>query len=204
MRLRMYTKIKYYIVVEGKTEEQYFKRLNQLDEVKQSPLFFEPYPAGTCSCTAVCRKYNEVLRTHKVRKSSPGWNDVKMIVLDKDVFSWRKEKEENFPQDVLYFSVFNFEDFLIQHLESAPVVNWNNICIQQNHFNIPMEHKCYLTHVKNIFPNYKKGTMPFDLEITHLQRLKENINRRCFNPPEQKNDFCKWFVKLLTEHGIIS
>lgn len=200
------TQIKYYIVVEGKTEEQYFKRLNQLDEIKTSPLRFDPYQAGNCSSKVVLRKYNEILRTHNVRKPAPGWNDVKMIVLDRDVFCRGKERADRFPPNILYFSVFNFEDFLVQHLESDKVVQWNSICLRQNHFKEPMVENHYMEHIQTIFPNYSKGALPFDLDISHLQRLKDNLNRKCFNPPtaERKNDFSQWFVNLLTNHKIIS
>ena len=198
------TRIKYYIVVEGKTEEQYFTRLNQLDEIKTSPIRFAPVQAGTSNARSVVRKYNEILRTHKVRKPTPGWNDVKMIVLDQDVFCWGKEKASNFPKGVLYFSLFNFEDFLVQHLNSSDVIKWNNICTQQKHFNNPMKEKCYLAHLKKVIPSYKKGILPFDLEINHLQQLKDNVNKKCFNPPIHQNDFCKWFIALLTKYKLLA
>ena len=199
------TKIKYYIVVEGKSECQYFNRLNQLDEFKMSPLLFDVVPAGTHKARTVKSVFAEMCNAHQQRKNSLSWQDEKIILLDHDVFCRGTVRVSDYKkyQDKLYFLVFNFEDLLIQHLSSDKVVAWNNICLRYGHYNSPFPQPQYLNHVQTILPDYKKGALPFDLDMGHLRQLKENVHKKLLNYTDVSRDFAPWFVQLLASHGLV-
>ncbi len=59
----------------------------------------------------------------------------------------------------------NFEDFLTLHLPQNELLEWEKICINNNHFNVPLYDKDYIPIFKeNVFSDYEKGELPFSID----------------------------------------
>jgi hypothetical protein len=103
-------------------------------------------------------------------------NDRCVVLLDEDVF---KRGETNISRSLkgcLYLNRYNFEDFLVMHLDKDSVMKWQETCDSMKHFSTPMTSAEYEILITEVLTNYKKGSMPDNLEInaTSLRKLFNN------------------------------
>ncbi len=84
------------------------------------------------------------------------------------------------------FSVMNFEDFLMMHCEPAMLDDWLAICQDHHHFAAPMHAEEYEPLIRQFWPTYRKGELPFMLTRSRLEQLFSNLDR---HNPLIRNDF---------------
>lgn len=192
----------YILVVEGKTEVQYFSQLNQMPEIKDSDLYFKVEAAGGHTPSQVRFAWKNANKKYAQRDKS----SVRITLLDKDVFLRKGNKLaiKDYPQnDGIYFSLLNFEDFLVQHLSCDEVKNWKNICKTKNHFSVPLVEDVYIPLLKQyVWNNYDKAHLPIELNLSYLNRLNQNVANNVFCQ-SNSNDFRMWFLNVLKHHNII-
>lgn len=184
-------KIVYLVVCEGKSEKIYLQELNRFLEDNDYPFSFIPKPIGSGHYVQAIKTYNQE------KKKSPKDNII--IWLDKDTYirNDRNDKdnyERSEKQSLFFFSYYNFEDFLVMHLDEEQVLQWQRICDQQAHFQCPLYSEQVERLIKqHIFPDYQKGQIPFEITEKHITNLVKNQN----NPAIKfKSDFVeKFFIK---------
>ena len=161
------------IVCEGNSENAYIQELNRFLDSGDYPFTFVPKPIHNGHYKAVTSKYQDV------KKKSP--RSLILIWVDKDTYQRNDENDgENYsrkPSKIpnFMFSVFNFEDFLVMHMDEAIVLKWQDICEKHGHFDMPMHSEQYISLLReNIFPNYKKGELPFEITKDHFENLLRN------------------------------
>lgn len=169
-----YTAKKTYVIVcEGNSENAYIQELDRFLDSNDYPFTFVSTPIRNGHYKAVTSKYQDV------KKRSPRSNI--FIWVDKDTYQRNDNndgdnyscKPAKFPN--FMFSFFNFEDFLVMHMDETIVLEWQDICEKRGHFKNPMHSEQYLPLLKkNIFPNYKKGELPFEITKEHFENLLQN------------------------------
>jgi hypothetical protein len=146
------------IICEGKSEYAYIQELNRFFREKEIKVNFFVRKIGTGLFNEVVKIYKQEYRNNK---------KVKLYIwVDKDIYERNnqdsmnkyKNKKENIPN--FHFNTFNFEDFLVLHLEKEKVLEHQRRCEQRNHFKIPLHEKEYLPLINEIFPKYTKGSLP--------------------------------------------
>jgi hypothetical protein len=163
------------------------------------PILFEAY---SCGGNTGAKKVKKIWNTVQGKRDKKN-NEEVWLVLDYDRF---KRSENNvssykFAGNNLYFFVMNFEDFLTQHLDGQTLSRWQNICIRQNHFKKPMPNDALMQNIVLIFPEYKKGSIPFDLNKNVLNNLI--ANRGTFIQLDEVKDFIEVFADFLRSKKIV-
>lgn len=184
-------KTAYLVVCEGKSENTYLKELSRYLENNDYSFTFVPKPIGSGHCTQTLRRYNQE------KRKSPKNNII--IWVDKDTYirndnNDKDNYERSKKQSLFLFSYYNFEDFLVMHLNEEKVLHWQRICDQQGHFQRPLYSEQVEKLIKqHIFPDYQKGQIPFEITEDHITNLVMNQN----NPAIKfKSDFIeKFFIK---------
>ncbi len=167
------------IVCEGPSEESYIQELNRLFREENINLNFVPKVSGGGT-------YKNVENRYKKEKKKNPKNRI-IIWQDKDTYIRNEQNNDinykNKPKGIpdFLFNINNFEDMLVLHLDDSIIKIWENECIKQNHFNIPMTKTVYEPLFKEkIIPNYKKGDFPienFNLDILKVA-LKNNKSNK--------------------------
>ena len=71
-----------------------------------------------------------------------------------------------------------FEDFLMMH---TPLYGaWVSQMQTRGHFDVPLHSQDYLPIFRSYFPDYRKGSLPFELNRELVCRMLEN-NRKHFS-----------------------
>ena len=167
-----------YVVVEGSSEKSFFTKLNSYCAQMDIPISFKIENAEGHTLKKVLDAVKKAGK--KIRKDPGGVLTTDVIVfLDYDVF---KRGEDLTPYHgrlkQFYFFEYNFEDFLVSLTSEDKVHQWEQICTAQGHYQTPMNATTMETHIKQIFPHYRKGNCPL-LEITqeHIQRMRQGSFR---------------------------
>ncbi len=104
--------------------------------------------------------------------------------------------DKRFPH--IKFNYQNFEDFLSLHLDTQKAKAWSNIGETHQHQTRPMLANEYLSLFKELVPNYKKGQLPDDFDMTvALDNLKKNIILKELSQSSEMADF---ILQLLNSH----
>lgn len=161
------------IVCEGNSENAYIQELNRFFDANDYDISFVSKPIRNGHYKPATLKYKEVKRNN-TRSNIYIW-------VDKDTYQRNDENDgynyEHKPQKIpnFLFSYLNFEDFLVMHLDEEIVQIWQEICMNNNHFNYPMHAEKYLKLLREyIFPNYKKGEIPFEITQNKFDNLLKN------------------------------
>lgn len=169
------------VVCEGKSESCYISALGKL----------------FCNVIALsCKNANGIENINNVFKKTYKDNRHSNIVIwcDEDVFKRGKPKTKLF--EMALTNKFNFEDFLVMHLDKSVVLKWQDICGKNGHFEKPLTSEELEELITQIIPNYKKGYIPAEIELNY-----EALNRLFSNnkDPEIKfrSDFADFIEKEL-------
>lgn len=141
-----------YVACEGKSEKAYITALNRLFRDTGIPCIINADSADSGRYKALAEARKRLSK--RERKIAHLW-----IWADSDIY---ERGDDVLPPDVpkIYFSSFNFEDFLILHLPDDKVSRWTDICAQSGHLHTPLHSKDYEPHLRELFPEYKKGELP--------------------------------------------
>ena len=106
------------------------------------------------------------------------------------------KRKNNTPKGLenAFINIWNFEDHLVLHLNKENVLEWQEICKELGHFNVPINSKEYHEHVRQFFPNYKKGVMPSEIILN-----KETIYRLFDNNSDIDIRFRSGIATLLSD-----
>lgn len=135
----------------------------------------------------------------KFRKNSPRskfvvWLDEDLCVRDTGI----RDEFQKIADMEIYFSQFNFEDFLVLHLDHTYICPWENVCVAHGHFLNPLAKRTYI-HLfrEHVFNGYEKGELPFQLTWEHINRLYRNNDDKTIR---FKSSFCNF----LKDAGVIA
>ena len=163
------------ILCEGPSEVAYVSELSGFLDDIDAPINFIPKNIGTGHFVAAVKEYK------KNKKSNP--KGTISIWVDKDTYIRNDEndrenyKKKNKAIPNFLFTRFNFEDFLVMHLSEDNLEKWREICKKHDHFHNPMHSDTYEPlYIQNIFPNYKKGDMPIEINEENLKLAIERQN----------------------------
>lgn len=185
----------YTVICEGISEYAYIQQLNRWLNDNDYSCVLLPKPAGSGHFTAVQRKYQSEKRANPkqdiiiwVDKDTYVRNDAK----DRENYEHKSKKMPDFQ-----FSVMNFEDFLVLHLDSYVLENWFQICSRHRHHIKPMTENIYLPLLcQHIFNNYVKGELPFDIDTNSLTKLLRNNKGKHFF----RSNFVDLLEELMSKH----
>lgn len=182
---KFYTQKTYIILCEGSSEVAYIQILNRILNDNNINISFAVKEIGTGHFSNVEKAYKKQCKENKKLE--------KVIWVDKDIYKRNdrdnntkySNKEPNIPD--FLFTTYNFEDFLVMHLDDNISDNWYQILNTQNHFNMPLKSDKYIPLIKEkiaIFNNYEKGNIPFKITIDHIKQAykihqKSTINFKC-------------------------
>lgn len=174
------------IVCEGVSEVAYIHELNRLVCRKDYGYAMVPFHP-VCAFSG---HFGPLKKAFKTAQASNRGNSVSIwadydTYLRNDLRDGSQYQTRQGLPDFL-FSVMNFEDFLMMHCEPAVLDEWQSICQAHHHFSTPMHAEEYEPLVRQFWPDYKKGELPFVLTRQRLEWLFQNIDR-----PNMliKNDF---------------
>ena len=190
---------KVHIITEGKSEKAYFAKLSRFcRDVKGIYIIFEVYSCDGNSAKNAKNRWEEAQHRRDGKA-----NEEVLLILDFDSFK-RGDKQKSsygFAGDNFYFFVMNFEDFLAHHLNEETLGRWKGICQGQNHFTVPMNNELVMQNIRQIWPGYNKGDIPFILNETALANLQGN--RDGFIISQGTDNFIPAFLNILRSKGII-
>ncbi|BAG13966.1 hypothetical protein [Candidatus Endomicrobiellum trichonymphae] len=179
----------YIIICEGGSENAYIQELNKYFKEQEINIIFRPSPVNTGHFKEVIKKYKCERKKNKF-----------YIFVDYDIYKKNTNKNnDNYTKkskgipDFL-FNYFNFEDFLILHLNKNSILEYQKKCDDKNHFNIPMKSEIYMPLIKNFFNDYKKGNLPADFKIS-----EESLKKLFFNNQDADIKFESDFACFLQE-----
>lgn len=189
-----YKMIFIHIVIEGYSEKSYFLQLNRIFRDFDVDIRFKTYNSKGNAPKNVKREYKNACKTRDNKHNENVW-----ILLDYDCFKRNNLQltSFSFALDRVYFFIYNFEDFLMQHQTPNDFTKWVCLCCRDRHIYTPLHGDAIIKNIQQLIPNYSKGTMPFDLTIEHIKNLKNNEDRGGFIKaplPENINNF---ILKLL-------
>lgn len=192
---KFYTQKTYIILCEGSSEVAYIQILNRILNGKNINISFAAKEIGTGHFSDVEKAYKKKCKENKKLE--------KVIWVDKDIYKRNdrnnntkySNKKNNIPD--FLFTTYNFEDFLVMHLDDNISDNWHQILNTQNHFNMPLKSDKYIPLIKeniDIFNNYEKGDIPFEITLDNIKQAykihqNQNINFKC--------DFLEFIHELL-------
>ena len=165
------------ILCEGESELAYIQELNRL-LVKNNTSYgraFIPKCIGSGYFNLVKKAYIAE------RKRNPKdtifiWVDKDLYVRnDKNCLDEYKKRPNSLPE--FFFSIMNFEDFIVLHCQDEIVSQWIDFCTQKRHFSSPMHASEYEPFIKKMFPDYQKGELPFNLTSEHVRQMMKNLHK---------------------------
>ena len=130
-----------------------------------------------------------------------------IIWVDRDTYTRNDQKDaekyarkpDNIPG--FKFSYMNFEDFLAMH-DDRHLAKWTSICNDHHNFFTPMHSPVYAPLFRReIFPDYKKGTLPsaFIIDGNSIKTLIANNRQAGGTIDRIHSDFASYLDTLLTE-----
>jgi hypothetical protein len=197
-----YTHSRYIIICEGKSEKAYIQELNiyfreKCDIYDDTVLI--PKLAGTGYYIDVAKEYKKQWAKDK-NKSLKFY-----IWVDKDIYEKNdrgnmdryKEKPEGIPD--FSFNIFNFEDFLILHFPKEDFLKHRKLFEDEGHFKEPLSSEEYEPLIKQVFKEYKKGSLPSEIKFSE-ESLKNLFANNKNLPEELQNDFANELDNIIGEH----
>ena len=162
-----------YVACEGKSEKAYITSLNRFFRENGIPCIINAESADNGRYKALSDTRKRLSKRERKIKHLWIWADSDIYIRGDDVL----------PPDVpnIYFSSFNFEDFLILHLTDDKVCRWTDICALNGHFRTPLHSTDYEPLLREFFPEYKKGKLPQELDILTEEHLR-NALRHSLDP----------------------
>jgi hypothetical protein len=160
------------IICEGNSEYAYIQELNRLLKRGEGAAF-TAHTAGNGHFKIIRRKYKQVKDNQR---------HCNLIVwVDRDLY-FRNENdcETNrlAAKDMtFYFSIMNFEDFLMLHQDSSRAKEWFEIMDSKKHWIDPLKDAEYMPEFRNFFHDYNKGEFPFELTKENLINLFQNTKK---------------------------
>lgn len=163
------------VICEGQSEYAYIQEINKIIREREIEIVLKAHSAQSGHFNKVQDKYK------KVRQNNPKSDCY--IWVDNDIY---KRNDRNNQQKysarknnilAFLFSYYNFKDYLVCHLPREIVINWQDICIGEQHFQTPLHSDSHLKLLKdNIteFTNYEKGDLPFGITIETLKNALNN------------------------------
>ncbi len=185
----------YNVICEGTSEENYIKEINKFFRENSINVSLYPINVGNGSFSQVYKKFKKVKSTNK--------NQEVVIWVDGDIYKRNKNEKKQYDERKksvpdFKFNKYNFEDMIVLHLSDDKIDQWNNICIQNNHFNIPMTSEVYIPLFRtNIIENYEKGNFP--LEIFDTNTIWDAIRNNDDININFHSDFLSFIQEILEE-----
>ena len=160
----------YIILCEGSSEYAYIQILNRILLENNINISFVAKKIGTGHFIDVVKVYKKQCKENKKLD--------KVIWVDKDIYK-RNDKDndtkyaskKNVPD--FLFTTYNFEDFLVMHLDDDIINSWEQILNTNGHFNQPLVAAVYEQLIKDsitIFTDYKKGVIPFEITLDNIRQ----------------------------------
>lgn len=160
----------YIILCEGSSEYAYIQILNRILLENNINISFAAKEIGTGHFSDVEKAYKKQCKENKKLE--------KVIWVDKDIYK-RNDKDndtkyaskKNVPD--FLFTTYNFEDFLVMHLDDDIINSWEQILNTNGHFNQPLVAAVYEQLIKDsitIFTDYKKGVIPFEITLDNIRQ----------------------------------
>ena len=184
------------ILCEGQSELVYVQEVNRILCRNNFSAAFYAKLIGNGLFSNVIKAYKKEHRTNR-KGIFYAWVDFDLYHRnEKQSFGqYERHQSNGNSQPKFLFSRMNFEDFLALHCEDPQLNKWLDICEENNHFSSPMTAAvCTPLFTKNIFPNYKKGTLPFALSKNKLETMFSNLNKT-----QIQNDFGKHLLEELEQ-----
>ncbi len=185
----------YIVICEGTSEDKYIKEINKFFRENDISVTLYSVIVGNGSFSQVYKKFKEEKIKNKKGKF--------IIWVDDDIYQRNKNEKKQYDERKKFvpdfkFNKYNFEDMIVLHLSDDKIDQWNNICIQNNHFNTPMTSCKYLPlFCDNIIPEYEKGNFPpeeFDTN-TISRAIKNNNNEKI----KFHSDFLSFIEEILND-----
>lgn len=185
----------YIVICEGNSEYAYIQKLNRFLSENGYTFILNPKIVG-------CGHFKDVQRRYKIEKKNNTRTPI-VIWVDKDTYIRNdcgdkdnyEAKNDNLPK--FMFSIMNFEDFLALHTKPNKLEKWFQVCSRQKHHITPMKEDVYLPLVqKHLFADYKKGDIPFDINMQALNALFSNNEA----PFIFRCDFADFIKELMQKH----
>lgn len=185
----------YTVICEGASEYAYIQQLNRWLNDNGYSCVLHPKSANSGHFTVVRQKYQREKQTNP-KQDIVIWVDkdtyVRNDANDRENYEHKSPKIPDFK-----FSVMNFEDFLVLHLDSKTLENWFQICSRHGHQKTPMTEDVYMPLVcQHVFLNYKKGELPFDVDTAKISTLFENNKAKYFF----RSNFVDFLEELMCRH----
>lgn len=141
------------IVCESESEKAYIQQLNRLlSRGEYGGAAFCPYPVGNGHFKPVRKEYKRVQSSQR--------NCTLIIWVDRDIYIRNEndcETNRLATKDMcFYFSIMNFEDFLMLHQDAAAAQKWFSAIAAKKHWANPLTDDQYLPEFLKFFPDYKK------------------------------------------------
>lgn len=187
------------IICEGKSEENYISELNRFFRENDIRIILTPKPVGAGEYKSVIKTYKNQ-RTDNKKSKIEIWVDFDIYLRnDNNCMDNYQKKKQSIPD--FLFNHQNFEDFLVLHKDDYTLQNWLDICRKLNHFSTPLHGKGeqgYMNLLENnIFPGYKKGDLPLNINKDSLVNLlKHNMDKTI----PLKSDFADFLSKIIDTH----
>ena len=187
-----------YVICEGDSEEAFLQELNKYLKDKEIKLTFIIFNVGTGYYNQVKAKYNEVKKRNRSQQLIAIWVD-KDIYLRNDKDNLTKyNNRKGVPS--FCFTYMNYEDFLTLH-NNEKLDAWTDMCCRKNHFKTPVHSTEYMPlFVEKIFPNYKKGELPFEMNGETLKILFRNNRKAEGNPNAIHCEFISYLDNLFAKN----
>ncbi len=203
----------YYILCEGNSEVNYITKLNKFLDAENYDFTFCPenlngcFPSKKDNEQSAYRRIIKIFEEKLIVKTSKG---LFLIWLDNDIFKRqgglnKQILEQKFSKfrtihkkiEIIY-SYENFEDFLSMHLDQKRFEKWENICLENNHFENPMIASIYEEKMQTIISHYSKEKLPSEIQINRetMLLLKERQNDKNFHA---KGDLISFILKKMEE-----
>lgn len=186
-----------YVVCEGDSEAAFLQEFNKYLQNKEIKLRFIISNVGTGHYNKVKKKYNEVRKKNRHAKFIAIWVDKDIYLRNEQGNFTKYSKKGDIPD--FRFTYMNYEDFLTLHYDKK-LRKWTEICNSKNHFRKPMHKKEYMPlFTKYIYPNYEKGSLPFDLNPENIKTLFKNNRKAENNPNAIHCEFISFLDDLLAK-----
>jgi hypothetical protein len=168
------------ICCEGSSEFNYLARINRLLHRPECGAVCSPLNMNQGDFTAVKNFLKRLKKEAKTREI--------LIWVDKDIYVRNTghcydnycKKSEDIPD--FFFSIMNFEDFMMLHLDANTLTSYERALQKKKHFDTPLDSVSQLSILDSHVKNYRKGDLPFDLDRAHLEamfRNRKNTNIQC-------------------------
>lgn len=179
------TKKTYMILCEGSSEYAYIQILNRILVDNSINISFVAKEVGNGHFSDVEKEYKKQCKKNAKLE--------KIIWVDKDIYKRDDKgngtsylnKKQNIPDFI--FTKYNFEDFLVMHLDDDVIDKWHQVLNTKGHFNMPLKSSEYIPLIKEniaLFQDYEKGDIPFEITFEKIKQAynthqKQNINFKC-------------------------